>query len=73
MLSHIMCKLAFIVQYITQHNINLLSIKHTEYNKACIKFNKDNESISPQKHVYVYGYILHLQKDNMPHEVYIGL
>ena len=29
-------------------------------NKACIKFNK---VIFPQKHVYVYKYLLHLQKD----------
>ena len=34
---------------------------------ACIKFNK---VISPQKHVYmyVYKYLLHLQKDKMSRE-----
>ena len=34
-------------------------------NIANIKFNK---VISPQKHVYVYKYHLHLQKDMMSHE-----
>ena len=35
-------------------------------NIANIKFNK---VISPQKHVYVYKYHLHLQQDKMSHEV----
>ena len=35
-------------------------------NIANIKFNK---VISPQKHVYIYKYLLHLQKDKMSHEV----
>ena len=39
-------------------------------NIACIKFNK---VISPQKHVYVYKYTLHLQKDKMSLEFEIGV
>ena len=37
---------------------------------ANIKFNK---VISPQKHVYLYKYLLHLQKDKMSHEVLYSL
>ena len=33
---------------------------------ACIKFNKVNRS-PPKKHVYVYRYILHLQKEICTH------